>query len=68
MAASDNGFRAGLTARQVDTPELLEIANFTATPPPLWEGAPLGGKGWLEFSPPVDEFEPIVTELPEASF
>ena len=40
MAASDNVLRAGLTPKHVDIPELLEIANFTPIPPPLW-AAPL---------------------------
>jgi mannose-6-phosphate isomerase len=58
MAASDNVLRAGLTVKHVDVPELIEVANFTPMPPPLWAGAatadPAGG---TVFTPPVDEFE-----------
>ncbi len=67
MAASDNVLRAGLTVKHVDVPELIEVANFTPMPPPLWAGATAADvDGGTVFTPPVDEFElavlPIRTE------
>ena len=60
MASSDNVLRAGLTPKHVDIPELLEITNFTPTPPPLWgPDRTAAGRGSV-LSPPVNEFELVV--------
>src|SRR6478752_4207325 len=55
MASSDNVVRAGLTPKHVDVPELLEIANFTPMPAPLWEPTALSSDS-LSYRPPVAEF------------
>lgn len=59
MASSDNVLRAGLTPKHVDVRELLEITNFTPTPPPLWLPAPVGDDA-VDFRPPVAEFQLFV--------
>jgi mannose-6-phosphate isomerase len=63
MAASDNVVRAGLTPKHVDVDELLHIASFTPSPPPLWAPAEVG-EGVLCFDPPVDEFALYVATTP----
>lgn len=65
MAASDNVVRAGLTPKHVDVPELLHIASFMPTPPPLWAPTEVG-EGVLCFDPPVDEFALYVGNAPLA--
>lgn len=62
MASSDNVVRAGLTPKHVDVPELLQIANFTPIPPPLWEPTVRGKIS--HFDPPVTEFALQVGEPP----
>lgn len=57
MAASDNVLRAGLTSKHVDRVELLEVASFAPTPPPLWAPAPSDLPGVEILAPPVEEFE-----------
>jgi mannose-6-phosphate isomerase len=61
MAASDNVLRAGLTPKHVDASELLAITNFTPTPPPLWGATPLGRAAGAVLSPPVEEFELLLS-------
>jgi mannose-6-phosphate isomerase len=56
MAASDNVLRAGLTPKHVDVAELLEITNFTPSPPPLWASTTTAGSEVERFTPPVTEF------------
>src|SRR4051794_33616207 len=63
MAASDNVLRAGLTSKHVDIPELLEITNFTPTPPPLWAGTRLRDADGTVLAPPVEEFELVVASI-----
>lgn len=63
MAASDNVVRAGLTSKHIDIAELLEITNFTPTPPPLWEPTRLRGHTGVVLAPPVNEFELEVVDL-----
>ena len=64
MAASDNVLRAGLTVKHVDVPELIEVANFTPMPPPLWSGTSAADLGdSTVFTPPVDEFELAVLRV-----
>lgn len=63
MAASDNVLRAGLTPKHVDIPELLEVTNFTPTPPPLWAGTPLSAADGVVMAPPVDEFVLVVRSV-----
>lgn len=65
MATSDNVLRAGLTSKHVDVEELLEVANFTPVPPPLWGSLrPMAsGSRVVIFSPPVAEFELMVAEV-----
>ena len=65
MAASDNVVRAGLTPKHVDVPELLQIASFTPTPPPLWVPTEVSAGVWC-FDPPVDEFALYVGAAPRA--
>lgn len=65
MAASDNVVRAGLTPKHVDVQELLHIACFTPTPPPLWTPTEVSD-GVVCFDPPVDEFALYVGEPPIA--
>jgi mannose-6-phosphate isomerase len=65
MAASDNVLRAGLTAKHVDIPELLEITNFTPTPPPLWAPSQSDRYGDALLAPPVEEFELSVCAVEE---
>jgi mannose-6-phosphate isomerase len=60
MAASDNVVRAGLTAKHVDIPELLEVANFSPIDPPRW--APSPTHGGIRLSPPVEEFELLILD------
>ncbi|HYF71534.1 MAG TPA: mannose-6-phosphate isomerase, class I [Nocardioides sp.] len=62
MAASDNVVRAGLTPKHVDVQELLHIASFTPTPPPLWAPTEVGD-GVQYFDPPVDEFALVVGDV-----
>jgi mannose-6-phosphate isomerase len=64
MAASDNVVRAGLTPKHVDVPELLQIANFTPMPAPLWEPTPLSPHS-LSYRPPVAEFDLVIARAPE---
>jgi mannose-6-phosphate isomerase len=63
MAASDNVLRAGLTPKHVDIPELLNITDFTPTSPPRWPGSQLDDAGGVVLSPPVTEFELVVSEV-----
>jgi len=65
MAASDNVVRAGLTPKHVDVQELLHIADFTPTPPPLWAPTEMS-EGAQCFDPPVDEFALVVGDAPIA--
>ena len=65
MAASDNVVRAGLTPKHVDVQELLHIASFTPTPPPLWAPTEVQ-PGVACFDPPVDEFALVVGSTPIA--
>ena len=60
MASSDNVLRAGLTPKHVDIPELLSIANFRPTPPPLWGADRLPSSDSTVLRPPVEEFELVV--------
>ena len=64
MASSDNVVRAGLTPKHVDVPELLQIANFTPMPAPLWEPTTLSSDS-LSYRPPVAEFALMVARAPE---
>jgi mannose-6-phosphate isomerase len=64
MAASDNVVRAGLTAKHVDVPELLHIANFTPIPAPIWEPTTVSAST-LSYEPPVAEFTLAITRAPE---
>lgn len=63
MAASDNVVRAGLTPKHIDVPELLDIADFTPMPAPLWEPRPVT-PGTLAFEPPVREFALTIAREP----
>jgi len=63
MASSDNVVRAGLTPKHVDVPELLEIANFTPMPAPLWEPTALS-TNTLSYRPPVAEFALTIAREP----
>ena len=67
MAASDNVVRAGLTPKHVDVAELLRIASFTPTPPPLWTPTEVR-EDLLCFDPPVDEFALYVGHAPLSGF
>ncbi len=64
MASSDNVVRAGLTPKHVDVPELLQIANFTPMPAPLWEPTTPSSDS-LSYRPPVAEFALMVARAPE---
>jgi mannose-6-phosphate isomerase len=63
MAASDNVVRAGLTPKHVDVPELLNIANFTPIPAPLWEPTTVS-PNTLSYRPPVAEFALTIARRP----
>ncbi|MBZ5738513.1 mannose-6-phosphate isomerase, class I [Nocardioides mangrovi] len=63
MASSDNVVRAGLTPKHVDVPELLNIANFTPIPAPLWEPATVS-PNTLSYRPPVAEFALTIAREP----
>lgn len=63
MASSDNVVRAGLTPKHVDVPELLEIANFTPMPAPLWEAQAVSANT-LSYRPPVAEFTLTIAREP----
>lgn len=63
MASSDNVVRAGLTPKHVDVPELLEIANFTPMPAPLWEPTAVSANT-LSYRPPVAEFALTIAREP----
>lgn len=63
MAASDNVLRAGLTPKHVDIPELLEVTDFTPSPPPLWAGTRLSDADGVLLAPPVQEFELVVADI-----
>lgn len=63
MASSDNVVRAGLTPKHVDVPELLQIANFTPMPAPLWEPTAVSAHT-LTYRPPVAEFALTVAREP----
>ena len=63
MASSDNVVRAGLTPKHVDVPELLEIANFTPMPAPLWEPTAVT-PNTLSYRPPVAEFALTIAREP----
>lgn len=63
MASSDNVVRAGLTAKHVDVPELLEIACFDPIDPPLCQPRPLGD-GLVQFRPAIDDFTLYIADSP----
>lgn len=63
MASSDNVVRAGLTPKHVDVPELLQIANFTPMPAPLWEPTAIS-TNTLAYQPPVSEFALTIAREP----
>ena len=67
MAASDNVLRAGLTPKHVDVAELLEITNFTPSPPPMWAATSVAGSQVQQFTPPVTEFSLTVGPAAEAT-
>jgi mannose-6-phosphate isomerase len=64
MASSDNVVRAGLTPKHVDVDELLRIASFTPTQPPLWPAEEVATGGLRSFAPPVDDFVLHVGKVP----
>ena len=68
MASSDNVVRAGLTSKYVDIPELLQVTDFTPTPPPLWQETKLRGVDGVQLSPPVQEFQLVVVTTGERAF
>ncbi|HTZ44039.1 MAG TPA: mannose-6-phosphate isomerase, class I, partial [Jatrophihabitans sp.] len=55
LANSDNVLRCGLTGKHVDVPELLRIADFTATPQPRREPSCSDGTR-VAFRLPVPDF------------
>ena len=65
MAMSDNVLRAGLTAKHVDIPELLDVADFHPVQSPRLH--PVQDGALLRLAPPVDEFELcVITPVGEA--
>jgi mannose-6-phosphate isomerase len=54
MASSDNVLRAGLTAKHVDAPELLDVVDFSVLPIPYAQPGFLDGR--REFRPAAPEF------------
>jgi mannose-6-phosphate isomerase len=54
MASSDNVLRAGLTAKHVDAPELLDVVDFSVLPIPYARPGLLEGR--REFRPAAPEF------------
>lgn len=69
MASSDNVLRAGLTGKHVDTPELLNVVDFSVLPIPYAQSARLDGR--RQFHPEAPEFAlhevgpgPITAHLP----
>ncbi|GHC91112.1 mannose-6-phosphate isomerase, class I [Nocardiopsis terrae] len=54
MASSDNVLRAGLTAKHVDAPELLDVVDFSVLPIPYAQPGFLDGR--REFRPSAPEF------------
>ncbi|WAE74959.1 mannose-6-phosphate isomerase, class I [Streptomonospora nanhaiensis] len=54
MASSDNVLRAGLTAKHVDAPELLDVVDFSVLPIPYARSGLLEGR--REFRPAAPEF------------
>ena len=63
MASSDNVVRAGLTPKHVDVDELLRIASFAPSAPPIWTPTEVA-EGVTCFDPPVDEFALYVGAAP----
>jgi mannose-6-phosphate isomerase len=59
LANSDNVLRCGLTAKHVDVPELLRIADFEPLAEPRWRPA----AGVASFRPPVPDFRLDVLQL-----
>jgi len=55
MANSDNVIRAGLTKKNVDVPEILKIARFTATSPKVLHAFQVSG-GRQVYDSPAEEF------------
>jgi mannose-6-phosphate isomerase len=61
MANSDNVLRCGLTAKHIDVPELLRVADFTELADPRW---PVDGDGMgADFSVPVEDFRLVLIGL-----
>ncbi len=63
LANSDNVLRCGLTAKHVDVPELLRIADFEPLAEPRWRAEP----GSESFRPPVPDFRLDVLRLGEGA-
>ncbi len=55
MATSDNVLRAGLTAKHVDTRELLHLVDFAPGEPARLHPIAVGG-GARRYTPPVEDF------------
>lgn len=65
MASSDNVLRAGLTAKPIDVPEMLQAVNWVAAPP-IRIAPERAGPATLMFYAPVDDFElGVSTVTPE---
>jgi mannose-6-phosphate isomerase len=55
LASSDNVLRCGLTAKHVDIPELLRVADFSSVADPRWHPS-RPAEGQLVFEVPVPDF------------
>lgn len=64
LASSDNVLRCGLTAKHVEVPELLRIADFSPLDQPRWQPKRLAGL--TRFECPVPDFALSVLEEGDA--
>lgn len=62
MAASDNVLRAGLTAKHIDVPEMLDCVDYVAAPPSRVAPETFHGATRVYYAP-VDDFELSITTL-----
>lgn len=62
MAASDNVLRAGLTAKHIDVPEMLDCVDYVAAPPIRVAPEIFHGATRVYYAP-VDDFELSITTL-----
>lgn len=66
MANSDNVVRAGLTPKLIDVPTLVDMLEYSCTPPSQRKFTPQEGtdETFREYDPPVDDFTVAMVKIP----